>query len=111
VTRVLLNHMTGSISDRMFKQAKEILSTKCVVGLLDQLVESVRRFDLYFGFSTNNEECKMRYLQQGTNRHSHPGVPPKDSSTYRALVEQNEWDIKLYEHAQQLFAQQAPAFQ
>jgi len=96
--------------------AKEILRTKCLVGLLDQLDESVRRFDLYFGFAETaakkpvDPTCTAKYLKTGTNRHSHPSLPPPGTPLHQELAQKNHMDVRLFAYAQELFAEQATIF-
>ena len=114
VSRSLLNKMHAPLSEDDFLVLKEVLRTKCLVGLLDELQESVRRFDLYFGFrelSSPDSTCTEKYLKTGSNRHSHPAVPPLGSPTYQVLQRNNHMDIRLYQYACELFAEQARMFQ
>ena len=124
VSRTLLNKMEAPLLEDDFLRAAEILRTKCLIGLLDQLEESVRRFDLYFGFqvahdptsadpsfsSSSSLVCTDKYLKTGSNRHCHPAVPPKDSPTYQVLQRNNHMDVRLYAYARELFTQQASIF-
>jgi Sulfotransferase family len=114
MVRSLLGKMEAPLSEEDFHIASEILRTKCIIGLLDELVESVRRFDLYFGFGLPKKPdptCTEKYLHAGTNRHSHPTVPHKDSTTYQRLRVINHMDVRLYQYAQKLFSEQAAIFQ
>ena len=113
VSRTLIDKMEAPLSEEDFLVAKEVLRSKCLVGLLDELEESVRRFDLYFGFQESNKPasaCTEKYLKVGSNRHSHPLVPPPESPTYQVLQRNNHMDIRLYQYARQLFADQASIF-
>lgn len=113
VSRTLLDKMQAPLSEEDFLVVKEVLRTKCLVGLLDELEESVRRFDLYFGFrefSSPDSTCMEKYLKTGSNRHSHPSVPPSGSPTYEVLQRDNHMDIRLYQYARELFAEQAHIF-
>jgi hypothetical protein len=112
ISRTLLDKMEAPLAEEDFLILKEVLRTKCLVGLLDQLQESVRRFDLYFGFgesSNPNPTCTEKYLKTGTNRHAHPSLPP-ESPTYQELGRKNHMDIRLYQYARELFAKQATIF-
>lgn len=113
VSRTLIDKMEAPLAEEDFLMAKEVLRTKCLVGLLDDLEESVRRFDLYFGFGQSAQPdpiCIMKYLKAGSNRHSHPSVPPPDSPTYQVLQRSNHMDVRLYQYARELFVDQAHIF-
>ena len=113
VSRTLIDKMEAPLAEEDFLVAKEVLRTKCLVGLLDELEESVRRFDLYFGFGQSTQPdpiCTAKYLKTGSNRHAHPSVPPPDSPTYQVLQRNNHMDIRLYQYARELFVDQARIF-
>jgi hypothetical protein len=113
VSRALIDKMEAPLAEEDFLVAKEVLRTKCLVGLLDELEESVRRFDLYFGFGESTQPdpiCIAKYLKAGSNRHSHPSVPPPDSPTYEILHRNNHMDLRLYQYARELFVEQSRIF-
>jgi hypothetical protein len=113
ISRTLIDKMEAPLEEQDFEILKEILKTKCLVGMLEKLEESLRRFDLYFEFGDQvpNATCVKRYLTKGTNRHpNRPAVPPPDSDVFRKLEEKNHMDTRLYEYVRQLFAEQASIF-
>merc|ERR1712157_159133 len=91
--------------------AKEILKTKCLIGLLSRKQESLERFQAYFGWSklakkSGVAECEERLLGWGwSNKNKHPEVDI-NSEAYHLIRTKNELDIKLYEYAIELFDEQ-----
>ncbi|KAL7473940.1 hypothetical protein ACHAXS_014285 [Conticribra weissflogii] len=115
--------------------AKEILRRKCLVGLLDEKAETMRRFIKFFGWNAElqrdsimltegeetaeaiqaerwhnqivkDEECQDRLLHwDWMNKHKHPSVE-EGSLEYKMLESKNRYDIELYMYARQLFEEQ-----
>lgn len=115
--------------------AKEILRRKCVVGLLDEKAESMRRYEKIFGWNAQvqrdsivvfegeqtadavqaehwknlivkDEECKDRMLHwDWANKHKHPLLEER-SFEYKLVEDKNKYDIELYMYARQLFEEQ-----
>jgi len=115
--------------------AKEILRRKCLVGLLDEKSESMRRFIKFFGWNAElqrdsimltegeetaeaiqaerwhnqivkDEECQDRLLHwDWMNKHKHP-VVEEGSLEYKLLESKNRYDLELYMYARQLFEEQ-----
>ena len=114
MTRFLSNKMSGEITLEHEAIAREILRRKILIGLLKHKNESMRRFELYFGWVTNgakNEECRERIVNwdwPGKNKHAEI---MKGSDVYDLLWEQNTFDIRLYEYAEELFQEQGRLFE
>ena len=114
--------------------AKEILRRKCLIGLLDEKSESLKRFENFFGWNAEirhdsmvifggedtaqraqkdkfrkeiaDPECKDRILHYNwEKKHKHP-LPEEDELSYRLLESKNRYDIELYVYARQLFDEQ-----
>jgi len=112
MVRVLTNKFRGKVTGEDLEVAKEILRTRCVIGLMDRMEESLERFDTYFGWSPKNgegNECKNELMHNGVNRNPHAKIKV-GSEAWNMLYEQNEMDIKLYEYAQVLFEEQGVLF-
>ncbi|KAL7519898.1 hypothetical protein ACHAWX_004652 [Stephanocyclus meneghinianus] len=112
MVRSLVNKLEGPLDPDDVKIAKEILSQKCLVGLMDRMEESVVRFHAYFGFGNDAAlNCaRQQYTTKGSkvaeqNSHSHPALDP-NGETYALLAKKNRLDIILYDHAVRLFAEQ-----
>ena len=108
MTRFLTNKMGGELTPEDEAMAKEILRTKCLVGLLSEKTESMRRFQEYFGWrekyeNHQNQDCQDKLLQwgwRGKNKHQ---MIKEGSDAWNLLKEQNTFDIRLYEYAVKLF--------
>mmetsp|Transcript_14779 Transcript_14779/g.20963 ORF Transcript_14779/g.20963 Transcript_14779/m.20963 type:complete len:213 (-) Transcript_14779:215-853(-) len=110
MVRLLTNKFTERLTGEDLEVAKEILRTRCVVGLMDRMEESLDRFSTYFGWSApDGDDCKNELLHKGVNRNSHAKVKV-GSEAWNIMYEQNELDIKLYEYAQVLFEEQRLLF-
>ena len=51
MVRFLTNEMSGAVYDRHLELAKQVLESKCVVGLLEEFSPSFKRFGQYFDWS------------------------------------------------------------
>jgi len=115
ISRSLIDKMEEAFVEEDFNVAREILKTKCLVGLLNQMEESVRRFDSYFGFRNPDQqisdECVEGYLKTGVNKNSHPELPAIDSPVHRELVRKNHMDIRLHKYVIELFREQGSLFE
>ena len=58
MTRFLSNTLAGKLLPEHEAMAKEVLRTKCIIGLLSEKTESLRRLELFF--NTKAERSKMR---------------------------------------------------
>ena len=94
--------------------AKTMLHDKFLIGLTNKMKESLDRFDKYYDFDDGTGVtvmCSNQLLSEGhgENVHSHPKVE-LGSNDWNMLASVNEWDIRLYEYAVELFAEQAALF-
>ncbi|KAL7525132.1 hypothetical protein ACHAWF_001226, partial [Thalassiosira exigua] len=92
------------------EKAKATVREYFVVGLMSEMQESVRRFDVVMGIDGEDERnrgCLDQYFKKGkkTNSNPHPEIR-EDHPAYRLLAEQNELDIEFYEYVVQLFEEQ-----
>mmetsp|Transcript_10070 Transcript_10070/g.13429 ORF Transcript_10070/g.13429 Transcript_10070/m.13429 type:complete len:174 (+) Transcript_10070:793-1314(+) len=84
---------------------------RCLVGFLDKLAESMGRFEKYFGWSNINtdggQQCgREKMITEGDNVHKHPHYE-RYSRVWSLLEEKNKYDMKLYDHAEKIFLNQA----
>merc|ERR1712232_724701 len=104
---------TDDATEADLRLAMRTIKKRFVVGLLDDLEESVRRFNLVAGIDGSDKEnrkCMNHFLHNsvGARRHnsdSHPKVDP-GSATWNALAKTNALDVQLYEFVVDLFAEQ-----
>merc|ERR1719491_272239 len=111
MVRSLVNKMEGYLNMDDLALAKEILRKKFLIGLLSEKHESMKRFEIFFGWTSlalkpGVADCEERLLSWGwSNKNKHPKVEP-DSKAYKLIKSKNELDIQLYEYAKQLFDEQ-----
>jgi hypothetical protein len=113
----------GVIDAADVQVAVEIMRRKMIVGFVDDMKESISRFETYFGWSAVDiyrggelkpaAECKATYLDKesrgGSNSNKHPPVLP-GSEAHRLLSDLNWADIILYEKAKTIFEEQTSLF-
>lgn len=114
MVRFLSNELERDLTDDHLRIAKEVLSKKCLVGLLNHKEESFQRFEQYFGWAPKNKDesdCRDRLMQWGwSNKHSHPQVE-EGSVAWDLLYMKNSFDMKLYHYAVILFNEQTRLFE
>ena len=110
MVRTLVNKMEGPLEPSDIEIAKEIIRQKCIVGLLDEMGETIRRFHSYFGFE--NDEALTCALQNfaaaggsQSNSHKHPMLDP-NGATWQIIEKKNSLDIRLFEYAIELWHEQ-----
>jgi len=115
VTRFLTNKMEGELTKEHLDQAKDILSTKFLIGLIDDGDETVKRVMKYFNWSFDpdetrqmeQEDCIKELIKDGTNVNTIGyDLPKKGSQPYSLITWQTQFDIKLYDYAKELFEKQ-----
>lgn len=113
MTRFLSNKMGGELTPDDEAIAKEVLRTKCIVGLLNKKDESMRRFVSYFSWdntASRSLECQEKLLSWSWSaKNKHPPLE-KNSEAWKLLEEHNTFDMRLYEYAKQLFEYQRQLF-
>ncbi|KAL7431616.1 hypothetical protein ACHAXH_001535 [Discostella pseudostelligera] len=117
MVRSLVQKMTGPLVPEDVLIAQEILRRKCLVGFMEEMEESIRRFHSYFhsrylGMEEDGNEalyCAIEHFAKkglsGQNSHGHPTLD-ETSETYEILATKNQLDIRLYEFAKELFVEQ-----
>ena len=110
MTRFLSNKMAGELTMDDEAVAKEILRTKALIGLLERKHESLRRFQLFFDWNAADEECDEKLLNWGWSGKNHYSPVQEGSEVWGLLMEQNTFDMRLYDYAKILFDEQASLF-
>ena len=97
------DHANLPVTRDDFELAKLFLKDFVMIGLTDEMDESIVRFARVFGWdrSSNWKACRRR-ASQGSNRNDHPQVKPGDEE-WDLLVAKNEYDLELFRYAQELF--------
>lgn len=112
LVRILSESMTGPINMDNLEIAKEVLRRKFIIGLLDNKRGSFARFDHYFKWKESPKYekefgCRKQLMDEKyVSKHS----IRKDSDTWKLLLEQNRFDVHLYDFAKELFSQQSYIF-
>ncbi|KAL3797327.1 hypothetical protein ACHAWO_005486 [Cyclotella atomus] len=132
----LSGKMYYEMKERDLREAMRTLRKRFIVGLTEEMEESIRRFNIVMGVDYMSEakvDCMSTYfgddVEKKENSHAHPSVriefamilwlfllqftnllfTPKieeGSPEWRVLYHKNELDIKLYEYVVKLFASQ-----
>jgi hypothetical protein len=108
LTRFLSNKLGGRIQQSDFDLAKEIISTKFVVGLLSDFKTSLSRFEDYFGWKdrvkdySQTEQCIDKWIAKGENRHDHP-IVEQGTAIWDSFLQHNRYDTELFEHIFNIF--------
>lgn len=99
------------MNDDSLELAKELLRNHTVIGLLDEMEESIRRFGRVFGWDeqANFEPCVGAYTTHPSNSNKHPPLDP-EGEEWQMLAEINNYDMQLYEYAVELFKEQGATF-
>jgi len=113
MTRFLSNQMGGELTEEHEAMAREFLRRKCVIGLLSYKTTSLDRFERYFGWKVRGqkmEHCHDQLLNWNwSSKNKHPRIK-QGGVVWRSLEESNEFDMRLYNYAVQLFHEQAVLF-
>ena len=112
MVRFLADAATGAVFERHLDLAKEILESKCLVGLLEEFTPSLKRFTEYFGWNDRDfggpvevqhrGSCVGRVIAHPDNAHAHP-THEEGGTVWNLLLQKNQYDMVLYEHALHLF--------
>lgn len=111
VTRFLVNKFGGGLTDDDLHLAMETLRKKCLVGLYSHLAQSLLRFNSYFQWnlvSPASHEC----VDNSPNLDSvlEKLVVVKGSDAWNLIMQQNKFDMKVFEYSQQLWESQKSLF-
>ena len=112
MVRFLTNKTTGGVYEPDLVLAMQVLESKCLVGIMEEFKPSFKRFSQYFGWGdhdfggpvkmTDRGNCLIKVMSNPDNAHSHPNFE-EGSEVWSLLMEKNEYDLALYEHAVHLF--------
>ena len=119
LTRFLSGKPAGVLTDQDLEAAKEVLANKFIIGLMDQMPESMERFEKFFQFKYRvqpgaQERCRQNYVTNGANvnvqkKKEKKKLAPGDKD-WKLLAKQNQYDLQVYEYARQLFGEQESMF-
>lgn len=107
----VVRQLTGTmpwvtLTEEHLEKAKLVLKEKVLVGIADQMDETVRQLREYFGWKEKEPFCAYNYLHGNpSNTNPHPLIK-RGSETWNMLAEKEKWDMALYHFALELFAEQ-----
>jgi hypothetical protein len=112
MVRYLSGKTSGEVTNDHLSVAKEVLRRKFVIGLLDQKEESAKRIQQFFApkWDPNGEGLEEGCRRMVVNDVQAQSSVKEGNQAWNLLVWQNKLDMKLFEYAQQLFAQQGEHF-
>ena len=112
MVRFLSNEMSDILTDHHLAVAKQILESKCLIGIMEEFLPSFKRFMTYFDWANNDYHgpvpmknrgpCVTRVMQHPDNAHSHQTFH-EGGRVWNILLERNRYDVALYEYALHLF--------
>ena len=111
ITRSLVGKFDGELSEDDMVTAKQIVTTKCLVGLYEKLDGSIQRFARYFGWSSFDidknksvaiKRCRKAHIEAGDTLLNFPPVK-MGSVEYDLILEHNRYDMELYEFIKLLY--------
>mmetsp|Transcript_6542 Transcript_6542/g.7596 ORF Transcript_6542/g.7596 Transcript_6542/m.7596 type:complete len:483 (-) Transcript_6542:258-1706(-) len=117
MTRFLIDKK-GKLTEADLDKAKEILRTKCLIGLHDHLELSIHLFEEYFGWYAEegnfnqrvHDHCKSEILgieeARAMEVYDYVGTVTEEMDEYKKIVELNSYDMRLYWYAVELFLEQ-----
>lgn len=95
------------------QRAQETVRSRFVVGLTEEMEESVRRFNVVMGIKDDttprHRACMRRFFganPERANANPHPAVN-RDDPAWRLLAARNAHDVALFEHVRATFEEQA----
>jgi hypothetical protein len=131
MTRMLIQRINGGgpVTPDEFDLAKDILRNKCLIGLLDDLENSLIRFESFFHWNQDKKInkaqikaskkggkrdqflCQKHVVERGgDNAHPHPHYS-SDSDVWKELSKHNHYDLQLYDFALKLYDEQIKLIQ
>ena len=115
LTRFLSGKQIGALTDHDLNVAKEVLKRKCLIGLVDNVDESINRFVEYFNFKSskdNTQQCHENVINDALQNNNFGGDEiTEDSDDWNALLNRNIYDMQVYNYAVQLFEEQGISVQ
>jgi len=111
VKKLAGKRMNGKVSEVDLELAMRTLRQRFIIGRLDRMEESIRRFNVVLGIdesASNVTKCMDKFFGQDAekkNANSHPKVE-EGSAAWKTLADTNTLDMKLYDYVIQLFDEQ-----
>ena len=110
MVRRLVNENNAKLQVHHLETAKNVLG-KCKIGLSQKFLESMKRFELFFGWDKVTDVREKEYCKESLLRDEIRDISsPKNGqiSNLRVTMEaKNLFDMDLYEYAKGLFKKQS----
>ena len=110
MVRRLVNENNAKLQVHHLETAKNVLG-KCKIGLSQKFLESMKRFELFFGWDKVTDVREKEYCKESLLRDEIRDISsPKNEqiSNLRVTMEaKNLFDMDLYEYAKGLFKKQS----
>ncbi|KAL7529023.1 hypothetical protein ACHAWF_002813 [Thalassiosira exigua] len=107
MTRMLANvPRNGAVTEEHFRAARMILENKFIIGLVDDIRETVqRRLSLYFGWKDvlGKDGCELQHVQRAVTASPPPTSLQERGREWQFLKKRNRFDTKLYVRGVQVF--------
>jgi len=99
------------VTEKDLKIAMKTLRERCIVGLTNEMEESIHRYNVVMDIDESdkeNKKCMDRFFGdhvEKRNANPHP-IEKYESPAWNALAERNELDIRLFHYVKKLFKEQ-----
>jgi len=101
----------GKVTETDLTVAVNTVKLRFIVGLMNEMEESIHRFNVFMGINESEEDnqiCMDQFFGHGIkkeNSNPHPKVE-EGSPAWQVLARDNEFDIRLYESIVEIFGEQ-----
>lgn len=120
LTRSLSGNANTPLREEDLVLAKEILKRKFIIGLFEEMLESMRRFEMFFGWNLNVDAQVCQANEIGRElagyynmfaklsgpdepKDTHPGLTDE---ALESIIQKNSIDLMLFDYAKFLFGYQ-----
>lgn len=122
IVRYLTNNLKQEVTRNHLMLAMDILRQKCLIGMLDDYEESLKRYEAYFGWVAQEpnermyQETCIRQSMADNKKYQDPSETEqenerlKERDGYKILMERNALDLELFEYAAMLYREQGIFF-
>lgn len=99
------------VTEADLRVAERTVRQRFVVGLMNEMEESIHRFNVFMGIDESqelNRKCLDEFFGHGSKRENsnpHPKIEEGDPA-WQIIARDNEYDIRLYEQIVEVFDEQ-----
>lgn len=106
VVRSLTNNKRGELNEEHVMVAKGILASKFFVGISDYLEETIKRLEIYYGWSEDKSPGCVETHFKKYEKEKNPHMIERGSDEWNLITDKDNFDLMLYYYALELFAKQ-----